>query len=505
MKDGIMKSQIYNLRFNEEKGFKTIAKELGISKNTVKKYVSQFEENISHWGVLSPKEYDNQITEMFKKGKIDTKTRKSRVLSESHKNFIKKCLAENEKKKSQNKRKQLMKVIDIYEELADNENYKGKYGAVLNYVNKISDKKKETFIKRVFEAGECVEFDWGNVELVINGKVKNYKLAVFTACHSNYRWAKLYEKENTEAFIDSHISFHKNTQGVFKRYVYDNMRVAVAKFVGKYEKTPTENLIKMSSFYNFDFMFCNAYSGNEKGNVERSVEFIRRKSYSFNNEFNSFEDAQAHLNLKVYKLNTRLDLDKIHSDYSNLKNFKYHYSYSEDVTVHVTKYSTICIENSHYSVPDKFTGKIITIKKSIDFIHIYENDKRIYSHNRNKSHPNWIIDIEHYKDTFLKKPGALKDSLALKQVDPKIKFLYENYYSGSPKDFIDLITIIKENDINSIIEIIEKLKKQNLGISSAEIGLALSVKTDTSDKTVADKNVTAAIHKNIEFLERIAQ
>jgi len=53
--------------------------------------------------------------------------------------------------------------------------------------------------------------------------------------------------------------------------VYDNMKVAVKRFVGT-EKEPIEGLLQLSIYYGFRYRFCNVRSGNEEGHVERSVE-----------------------------------------------------------------------------------------------------------------------------------------------------------------------------------------------------------------------------------------
>ncbi len=57
------------------------------------------------------------------------------------------------------------------------------------------------------------------------------------------------------------------------------MRVSVSKFVGTYETEPTRALLDLRGYYQFSHRFCNAYRGNEKGHVERSVEYIRRKTF----------------------------------------------------------------------------------------------------------------------------------------------------------------------------------------------------------------------------------
>src|SRR5690606_25751190 len=82
--------------------------------------------------------------------------------------------------------------------------------------------------------------------------------------------------QKMESFLDSHVRFFNHVGGVHKEIVYDNMKVAVAKFVSKTEKEPTEDLLKLSMYYGFKYRFCNARRGNEKDYVERSVEYVRR-------------------------------------------------------------------------------------------------------------------------------------------------------------------------------------------------------------------------------------
>lgn len=89
----------------------------------------------------------------------------------------------------------------------------------------------------------------------------------------------LFRSQDTPAFQQSHAEFFHYCKVTFHTMVYDNMKVAVKKFVGLHEKEPTEVLMQLSIYYGFKFRFCNIASGNEKGHVERSAEFIRRKAF----------------------------------------------------------------------------------------------------------------------------------------------------------------------------------------------------------------------------------
>src|SRR6056297_3178014 len=83
------------------------------------------------------------------------------------------------------------------------------------------------------------------------------------------------------------------------------MKVAVARFVSKTEKIPTEDLLKISMYYGFKYRFCNTRRGNEKGHVERSVEYIRRKVFSKKDKFKTLEEANNYLEKELEKLNSK--------------------------------------------------------------------------------------------------------------------------------------------------------------------------------------------------------
>ena len=81
-------------------------------------------------------------------------------------------------------------------------------------------------------------------------------MAAFASSLGNCRFAALYRSQDTAAFQEAHVEFFCFCGGVYHTIVYDNMKVAVAKFVGPTEKEPTEALIQLSSYYGFNYRFC---------------------------------------------------------------------------------------------------------------------------------------------------------------------------------------------------------------------------------------------------------
>jgi hypothetical protein len=106
-----------------------------------------------------------------------------------------------------------MKKIDIYEYLLS-KGYKIGYTTICNYVRSLEFSGKEGFIKQIYEPGIVCEFDWGEAKLFINGKLQTFNQAVFTSAYSNYRWSKLFHRQDTLAFSQSYIDFFSHLQAV---------------------------------------------------------------------------------------------------------------------------------------------------------------------------------------------------------------------------------------------------------------------------------------------------
>ena len=62
---------------------------------------------------------------------------------------------------------------------------------------------------------------------------------------------------------------------------------------------------KSAPSYQFDYRFCNSAKGYEKGHVERSVEYVRRKAFCRYDQFEPLDAAQQQLQSTVDRLNDK--------------------------------------------------------------------------------------------------------------------------------------------------------------------------------------------------------
>lgn len=315
------------------------------------------------------------------------------------------------------------------------------------HIREKRDLKREAFIRQQYEYGQRLEYDFGEVRLVIGDVKVKYHIAVLSSPAAGFRWAYLYRSQKKEVFLDSHVRFFEKAGGVYDEIVYDNMRNVVTRFIGHSEKQLDNDLIKMSLYYGFDINVTNCFSGNEKGHVEGSVKIIRNKVFAPRYRFDSFEDAEEYLQTELLKLNAESAFDE---ECRCLRPYRPPLELAKVSKQNVDKYSFVRVENNFYSVPEYLVGKEVTVKNYISDIVIYAAGGKVCSHKKKMGFGEASVEIMHYLDTLKRKPGALKNSAALK-CKAELKELFDTYFTGREKEFIELLSKNRDLDLPELI------------------------------------------------------
>jgi len=367
----------------------------------------------------------------------------SPVLTDDIKAIIDEDLKANAIKVATGMKKQQKKATDIHADLC-RAGYKVSYRTVVRYVQGKKSKAEasvfDCFIKQKYVPGERMEFDWGQVKIYIKGELRTFNMAATALC-SNGRWGQLYTHQDKQAMMEAHVESFKFWGHVPKFMVYDNMRTAVKSFTGG-EKTPTLELTQLEGYYGFKHQFCNVKAGNEKGHVERAVEILRRLAFAHRDHFDSKEEADEYLlsichenNVKVQTL-IQEELNVMSPSIGEMACFEADYR-------HVDKLSTISVDTVRYSVPFSYVGKTVWMKKYSDKVVIYNTDGpakvEIAKHGRNYVPEDWALDLQHYLKVLMAKPGALHNSLALRQTPMALQELFDTYFIDNPRGFVELL------------------------------------------------------------------
>lgn len=341
--------------------------------------------------------------------------------------------SEKEKNKLLGRHKQSLSSVQIHRILQE-EGFDIGRSSVSNYVKEIKQ-SRETYIRQEYHYGERLEYDFGEVKLLINGKRGTYYLAVFAAPASGYQYAYLYKNQKKEVFLDSHVRFFEMMQGSWREVVYDNMRNVVSRFISFKKKEYNEDCINLALYYGYDINTTNARSGNEKGSVEKSVKVIRNRVFTKQYKFQSYEEASEYLQSELQQINKGID---IAGEQQELLPYRPPLELAQVEKSYVDKYSCIRIANNYYSIPDILINKYVTVKIYHDRILVYSNQEFVCEHKKIEGQGQYQLQLNHYLKTLKKKPGALRNSLALKQY-PALLEIFHKYYKNRARDFIEIL------------------------------------------------------------------
>jgi transposase len=317
---------------------------------------------------------------------------------------------------------------------------------------KIRKRHREVFIRQRYDLGDRLEYDFGEVELICGGVKKTCHMAVLSSPGGGFRWLYLYKNQKKAVFMDSHVRFFEMMGGSYFEIVYDNMRNVVKKFIGKNEKELNEDLLKMAAYYGFRINVTNCFKGNEKGHVESSVKILRNQIFAGNYTFNSLEDAQEYAYSQLIKMN---EGSRMEEERQYLRPYRPPLELAELTEAKVDTCSFVSVDTVKYSVPEYLVGKRVYVKKYHNEIRVIAGTEMVAKHKRLFGQGKMQVDITHYLNTLYKKPGAVRNSVALKSI-PRLKAIFDTYYQKQPKKFIELFLENKELPIDGIIALFER-------------------------------------------------
>src|SRR4249920_2698036 len=264
-------ARIRREHFIKGKTIKEIARDLKVSRNTVRKVLRSGETSFEYERVVQPRPKLGRWT-----AEIDE------------------LLASNAAKAA---REQLT-LIRIFEELRGR-GYDGGYDAVRRYARRWAKERGQTtagaYVPLSFAPGEAYQFDWSHEVVLLNGTTVIVKVAHVRLCHSRMLFVRAYPRETQEMVFDAHDRAFGFFKGTCTRGIYDNMKTAVETiFVGR-ERAYNRRFLQMCSHYLVDPQACNPASGWEKGQVENQVGLVRERFFTPRLRVKSYDELNAWL------------------------------------------------------------------------------------------------------------------------------------------------------------------------------------------------------------------
>ena len=272
-------------------------------------------------------------------------------------------------------------------------------------------------------------------------------------------------------FRGSHYAY---INGVPQRISYDNLKAAVKEILEGRRRVEQEAFFHFRGTYLFDSHFCNLGAGNEKGQVEHSVGFNRRRFLVPLPQVSSFEELNASLLQKCLEDDNRTvsgqpatigqmwQQEQVH-----LRPLPAHpYDCCRTTTVTLNRYSQVQLETNRYSIPTEQASKQLIAKLYPFHIVIYrlgETDP-IADHPRCYSREQEIIDPLHYLSLIRQRPGAIDHAKPLRRWREKWPAVYDELLDQlrhkwpdgrGVREFVNILYLHREHSQKEMEEAIE--------------------------------------------------
>ena len=427
-------------RFNAGESQRHIAKSLGISRNTVKKYC---EGNAVPWERKTPE-------------------RESTILTDETVRFINECLAEDA---SEGLRKQQHTAKRIFDRLVEEKGFTGGESTVRAKVHEIKETVPKSFVPLQFEPAEAMQVDWGEATVYLSGIRTAINIFCCRLCYSCKPIVFAYHRQNEESFLDAFVRTFNAIGGVPSKVIFDNGKVAVKDGFGKHAKAQS-GYTALSAHYSFEALFCNPAEGHEKGLVEGLVGWARRNILVPVPKVNDISELNVLLAKRCLSYESHFIKGKpatVGEMFATEKPLLqqlpgYPFETAKSINARVNSFSTVKFRTNNYSVPVIYTGKTVGVKGYPEVIEIYYKGLKIATHTRCFGKNQSIYHLEHYMPLLEERKRAILDAAPVKQNVPPEVLKELRKYKGDYSRMIDILHNYIETEkpkISDPVKIIE--------------------------------------------------
>ena len=240
--------QVYVVRHKvliEKQSIRQVARQLGISRNTVTKYLD--ESAPVRKGSPRPKPVFDTVA-----ARIDQL-----------------C----EEWQARTTAKQRITGTRLHRQLRE-EGYQLGKTTVFEYLRERRRRRQEVFIPLIYRRGEVAQVDFFEVTVEEAGQLRRAWKFLMHLMYSSYDYVWLYDRCDQLSFLDAHVRAFTFFGGVPQRLAYDNLSPAVQRIIGP-ERELTQRFTALVSHYLFEPCFARPGEGHDKGGVESRGKAIR--------------------------------------------------------------------------------------------------------------------------------------------------------------------------------------------------------------------------------------
>ena len=341
------------IRNMREKGMsiKSIARELNISRNSVRKYMKS-----------EPLVKRNRK----RKSKLDPYRDTIRELIERHN----------------------LSAVRILEEIRK-KGYDGGYTILKDYCHELrKDRRIQAVYRYETEPGKQSQVDFGEFGYIdIDGKKRKLYAFSMILGYSRMRYAEYTTDISTENVIKMHLNAFSFYGGFTDTILYDNMKqIVIDRKIKASESTFNSKFMDFAEYYGIVIRLCYPYRPETKGKIENTIKYLR---YNFFNGrvFSDLNDINMQCNEWLKRINSQVHGTTHEIPVERLKNESLNplstvpgYMTRKEEMRKVSRDCYVSYKGNRYSVPWKYAGRESKIIEESSIIRIEIDSIVVASH-----------------------------------------------------------------------------------------------------------------------------
>jgi transposase len=269
--------------------------------------------------------------------------------------------------------------------------YTGGYSILKNFVHQVRPAPTPAFLTLQFAPGECAQVDWAEAGLVPVGATRR-RLHCFlmVLCYSRRLYAEFTLGETLEHFLACHQHAFEYFEGVPQQVMVDNCKVAVLQHPYGQPAVLNPRYQDLAQHYGFEIKACTVRRPNQKGRVEKSVDYLKG-NFLRGLELTTFEPLNPALrlwletvaNVRVHGETHQKPNDRFVEEKPHLRPLPMlPYEAAVVRTVRANSRFRVQVDTNRYSVPARYAGALLTVKLFPDRLCVYHQEQLVAEHVR---------------------------------------------------------------------------------------------------------------------------
>lgn len=274
---------------------------------------------------------------------------------------------------------------------------------------------KEAFLRLQLLPGEQGQCDWAHFGEVRIGQAKRrLSCFVLTLSHSRALYLEFFFDQTLENFLRGHVHAFTDWGHSPRIILYDNLKSAVLERLGEAIRFHPR-LLELAAHYHFQPRACRPARGNEKGRVERAIQYVRDSFFAarpfttledFNRQALEWRDQIAHRRPWPGG-GERTVAEAFAEERSCLVNLPIN-AFETDLVrpIHSGKTIYVRFDLNDYSIPPDRVGRNLTLVASATTVRLLDGSSEVASHRRSYDCRQLILDPAHQDALLAEKRKA---------------------------------------------------------------------------------------------------